>query len=215
MKKLFLAIGVILLSVQGYSQESKSFEIVVNNNGPALGYSPKSGVKILTVNGLKFKDLNRNGKLDKYEDWRLSTEDRAKDLAGRMSVEQIAGLMLYSGHQAVPANDFGFAADTYNGKPFSQSGVDAWELSDAQKVFLKDDNLRHVLLVGVQSPEVAAKWSNKMQAYVEGIGLGIPANNSSDPRHSGQVTGSTVAEFNAKYRFGLTDWEWQLHLNLN
>ncbi|MBB4037760.1 beta-glucosidase [Dysgonomonas hofstadii] len=197
MKKLFLSLGIIFLSVNGYSQESKNFEIVENNNGPTLGYSSESGVKILSVNGFKFKDLNRNGKLDKYEDWRLPVDERAKDLAKRMSVEQIAGLMLYSGHQAVPANEFGFAADTYNGKPFSQSSANPWDLSDAQKKFLKDDNLRHVLLVGVQSPEVAAKWSNKMQAYVEGIGLGIPANNSSDPRHSGQVTGSTVAEFNA------------------
>lgn len=187
----------MLASVCGYSQDSKQYVVVENQNGAALGYSPQSGVKILTVNGLKFKDLNRNGKLDKYEDWRLPVDERAKDLAKRMSVEQIAGLMLYSGHQAVPANEFGFAADTYNGKPFSQSGANPWDLSDAQRVFLKDDNLRHVLLVGVKSPEVAARWNNTMQAYVEGIGLGIPANNSSDPRHSGQVTGSTVAEFNA------------------
>ncbi|NDV80014.1 glycoside hydrolase family 3 N-terminal domain-containing protein [Dysgonomonas sp. 511] len=197
MKKLFLSIGVILLSVNGYSQQSDKFNTVENNNGPTLGYSPASGVKILTVDGLKFKDLNKNGKLDKYEDWRLPVDERAKDLAKKMTVEQIAGLMLYSGHQAVPSNEAGFASGTYNGKVFSQSGANPWDLSDAQKVFLKDDNLRHVLLVGVQSPEIAARWNNVMQAWVEGIGLGIPANNSSDPRHSGQVTGSTVAEFNA------------------
>lgn len=197
MKKIFLSIGLILVSLGSYAQVSNNYEVVSNKNGPKLGYSPKSGVKILTVDGLNFKDLNKNGKLDKYEDWRLPIEERAKDLAKKMTVEQIAGLMLYSGHQAIPANEFGFAAGTYNGKPFSESGANPWDLSDAQKKFLKEDNLRHVLLVGVKSPEIAAKWSNEMQAYVEGIGLGIPANNSSDPRHSGQVTGSTVAEFNA------------------
>lgn len=197
MKKLFLSIGLAFLTMSSYSQTSDNYRFVENNNGPRLGYSPQSGVKILTVDGLNFKDLNRNGKLDKYEDWRLPIDERAKDLAKKMSVEQIAGLMLYSGHQSIPSADFGFGAGTYNGKPFSQSGANPWELSDAQRKFLKDDNLRHVLLVGVQSPEVAAKWSNEMQAYVEGIGLGIPANNSSDPRHSGQVAGSTVAEFNA------------------
>lgn len=197
MKKLFLSIGLAFLTMSSYSQTSDNYRFVENNNGPRLGYSPQSGVKILTVDGLNFKDLNRNGKLDKYEDWRLPIDERAKDLAKKMSVEQIAGLMLYSGHQSIPSADFGFGAGTYNGKPFSQSGANPWELSDAQRKFLKDDNLRHVLLVGVQSPEVVAKWSNEMQAYVEGIGLGIPANNSSDPRHSGQVAGSTVAEFNA------------------
>ena len=77
--------------------------LVKNPNGPTLGYSSKSGVKILTVDGLAFKDLNKNGKLDKYEDWRLPVSERVKDLASQMSLEQIAGLMLYSGHQAIPA----------------------------------------------------------------------------------------------------------------
>ncbi len=60
-----------------------NFKTVSNNNGPALGYSPGSGVKVLTVSGLNFKDLNKNGKLDKYEDWRLPTDVRARDLASK------------------------------------------------------------------------------------------------------------------------------------
>jgi len=197
MKKAILLASAVLLFSYGEAQNKSDFVKVENQNGATLGYSPASRIKIITKDGFKFKDLNKNGKLDPYEDWRLPVDERAKDLAKRLSVEQIAGLMLYSGHQAIPANERGFAAGTYNGKAFSQSGVNPWDLSDAQKVFLKDDNLRHVLLVGVKSPEIAARWNNTMQAYVEGIGFGIPANNSSDPRHSGQVTGSTVAEFNA------------------
>ena len=197
MKKLLLIIAISFFSMAGFSQSSGSYQTVKNVDGPVLGYSSESGVQIVTEDGFKFKDLNKNGILDKYEDWRLPIDERAKDLAERMTVEQIAGLMLYSGHQAIPANEYGFSAGTYNGKPFSQSGANPWDLSDTQKLFLKEDNLRHVLLVGVKSPEVAAKWNNTMQAYVEGIGLGIPANNSSDPRHSGQVAGSTIAEFNA------------------
>ena len=48
---------------------------------------------------------------------------------------------------------------------------------------MTEDNLRHVLITRVQSPEIAALWNNNAQALVEGLGLGIPANNSSDPRH--------------------------------
>lgn len=197
MKKLFLIIGFGLISITSFSQSPEGYKIIENDKGPNLGYSPTSGIKILTVNGLKFKDLNKNGKLDKYEDWRLPIDERAKDLAKRLSVEEIAGLMLYSGHQTLPSAESGFGAGTYNGKTFSESGAHAWNLSDAQKIFLKDDNLRHVLIVGVESPEVAARWNNEMQAYVEGIGFGIPSNTSSDPRHSGQATGNTRAEFNA------------------
>lgn len=189
MKKTVLSIAVLCL---GISVSAQNIHQIKNNSGPVLGYSEESGVKILEVAGKKFKDLNKNGKLDKYEDWRLSVEERAKDLASKMSVEQIAGLMLYSAHQAVPAPSEGFRAGKYNGKFFSESGANPWDLTDQQKKFLKDDNLRHVLVTTLQSPEVAAKWNNNLQSYIEGLGLGIPSNNSTDPRHSASVT----AEFN-------------------
>src|ERR1700749_172580 len=76
-------------------QQSSVYKTITNKNGPTLGYAPSSGVKILTIGGLHFKDLNKNGKLDPYEDWRLPVAERAKDLASKMSVAQIAGLMLY------------------------------------------------------------------------------------------------------------------------
>lgn len=63
-----------------------------------------------------------------------------------------------------------------------------------QKKFLKDDNLRAVLITKVKSPEVAATWSNNLQAYVESFGHGIPANNSTDPRHETSA--------NAEYNYG-------------
>ncbi|MEO6549310.1 MAG: glycoside hydrolase family 3 N-terminal domain-containing protein [Ferruginibacter sp.] len=165
------------------NNDTAKFVLVSNPNGPTLGYSRESTIKILTIKGLKFKDLNKNGKLDKYEDWRLPVNERAKDLAAKMSIEQIAGLMLYSGYQAIPAVSGPFGGSTYNGKKFSEGGINAAELTDQQKAFLINDNLRHVLITSVQSPAVAAEWNNNMQALVEGVGLGIPSNTSSDPRH--------------------------------
>lgn len=193
MKKIIITVGfAFFISVTMQAQQG-NFTIVKNNKGADLGYSPESGIKILTVSGKKFKDLNKNGKLDKYEDWRLSADERAKDLASKMSVEQIAGLMLYSRHQALPAPADGYRAGHYNGKVFTESGAKPWQLTDEQKLFLKDDNLRHVLVTSVETPEAAALWNNEMQAFVEGIGLGIPSNTSTDPRHTANVT----SEFNA------------------
>ena len=76
--------------------EKDSIRIVTQQEGAVLGYSANSGVRLLTVDGYAFKDLNRNGRLDPYEDWRLTPEERAVDLAGQLSTEEIAGLMLYS-----------------------------------------------------------------------------------------------------------------------
>jgi beta-glucosidase len=160
-----------------------AYNLIKNLGGQSLGYSPNSGIKILTINGLAFKDLNKNGKLDKFEDWRLSADIRAKDLATKLSIEEITGLMLYSSHQSLPARAGGYFAGTYNGKPFKAGETDASDLTDQQKKFLKEDNLRHVLITTVQTPEIAAQWNNKLQAYCESLGFGIPANNSTDPRH--------------------------------
>lgn len=186
----------------------KNYILVEQQGGATLGYSQESGIQIIEVDGLKFKDLNKNGTLDPYEDWRLPAVDRAKNLASQLSIEEIAGLMLYSAHQAIPAAEVGFGAGTYGGLPLSQSGAVASDISDAQKQFLVEDNLRHVLITSVQSPAVAAEWNNKVQALCEGIGHGIPANNSSDPRHGAAAS----TEYNAGAGGQISLWPGQLGL---
>lgn len=154
------------------NEVSGQYNLVIQDGGATLGYSPKSGVRIIEDKGYAFKDLNRNGELDVYEDWRRPVAERAADLASQLTKEEIAGLMLYSAHQAVPSA----------------------EISDEQKKFLQEDNLRHVLVTKVESPAIAAEWNNNVQAFIEGMGHGVPANNSSDPRHS--------ATAKAEYDFG-------------
>ena len=177
-------------------------------NGPVLGYSKTSGITIMESEGLPFKDLNKNGSLDPYEDWRLPVEKRAKDLASKMTKEQIAGLMLYSGHQNIPAASGGYFGGTYNSKSFEESGAKAYELTDQQKKFLIEDNLRHILMVSVQSPTVAARWNNNVQSLVEGLGLGIPTNNSSDPRNGVR----SDAEYNAGSGGTISQWPEEIGL---
>ena len=50
--------------------------------------------QLISVDGLDFKDLNGNGELDPYEDWRLTPAERAADLVSRMEVDEKVGLML-------------------------------------------------------------------------------------------------------------------------
>ncbi|MEG0992926.1 MAG: glycoside hydrolase family 3 N-terminal domain-containing protein [Bacteroidales bacterium] len=170
-----------------------NFMLMHQSNGPTLGLSPLSGISIIHSHGHAFKDLNRNNVLDKYEDWRLSPEERAADLSTKLSLDEIAGLMLYSSHQAVPTDSVGFWSSTYNGTSLSKSGLPISAISDKQKKFLEKDNLRAVLVVRVENPRIAAEWNNNLQAFVEGKGHGIPVNISSDPRNETKAT----AEYNA------------------
>ena len=76
--------------------------------------------------------------------------------------------MLYSAHQSIPRCLERFGASTYNGKSFDESGAQPSDLSDAQRKFLTEDNVRHVLVTRVQSPEVAARWNNNVPASFSG-----------------------------------------------
>lgn len=189
MKKLLILSSVLLATTLSaaqpkYQQTDKGdFVEITQQGGRTLGYNQNSGVEILEVDGYAFKDLNRNGKLDKYEDWRLPSKERAEDLASQLSLEEIAGLMLYASHQALPAVETGKKRGTYQGKVFSESFASPEDLTDQQLEFIVKDKVRHILITKVQSPYVAAEWNNKVQALCESLDHGIPANNSSDPRH--------------------------------
>ena len=166
-------------------QKEDGYILIVNEGGQTLGLAEGSRVGIINVDGFAFKDFLGTGELAPYEDWRLSYEERAKDLSQRLSIEDMAGLMLYSAHQLVPAKGPRAAAfgGTYGGKAYEESGAAPWELTDQQKEFIRKDRVRHVLVMGLESTETAVRWNNKLQALAESCGFGIPANNSSDPRH--------------------------------
>lgn len=59
---------------------------------PELGARVKH---IIEADGYQFKDLNDNGQLDPYEDWRLSAEERAEDLLAQMDATQKAAQMVH------------------------------------------------------------------------------------------------------------------------
>ncbi len=161
---------------------------------PLLGHR---SANILTVNNFQFKDLNRNGKLDKYEDWRLPYEIRAKDLLSKMNVEQKVGFMLISSTRL--KNDWSFEAPKTT-EPVT-SDFNEIDLVQTMNMFSKQPlpipimsaagttkavaqyHLRHFILRVNTSTQTIAAWSNKLQAICESDGLGIPAIVSSNPRN--------------------------------
>lgn len=155
--------------------------VVVDNPGdfPDLSYGADSGIKLLdeVIDGRKvaFKDMNANGKVDTWEDWRKPAVERAADLASQMTIKQIAGLMLFSSHERSP-----------------QDG-----LTDAQKKYLSESGLRNVLNAAGSDAKATVPWVNAMQAYAESLaGEGkpyVPVNFSSDPRSTAGSGGYNAA----------------------
>ena len=84
MKKIFVLFALIISACESENYNiinSDNFIIVERENAPFLKFSKLSGVSIIYEKSIPFKDLNKNKKLDKYEDWRLSSKERAIDLA--------------------------------------------------------------------------------------------------------------------------------------
>jgi len=176
------------------TQQKNGYFLIQNADGKTLGMSD---LRIKEADGFAFKNLSGTETLLPYEDWRLPNEVRAEDLAQRLSLEQIAGLMLWSPHQLVPFVPGLPFKGHYDGGDFLPGITDPAALTDEQKKFVSEENLRNFLLVTTESAETAARWNNFLQTLAEQSPYGIPVCISSDPRHA---AGKKGAEFSGTGR---------------
>lgn len=160
-------------------------------------------VDIMEQDGYQFKDLNKNGRLDAYEDWRLPLEQRIDDLISQMTLEEKVGLMFHP-NIAVPADgkvvydsQAVLSQEAYAG-PIGPGGANQGAMANGQmktgadvKTFIVERNFRCILNNGIAAPREFATWSNGVQEYAEASRLGIPVMFSSDPRH-GATLGAHV-----------------------
>ncbi len=154
----------------------------------------------LKVNNLQFKDLNKNQKLDKYEDWRLPIDERVQDLVSQMTIEEKIGFMLISTTRMGGDNVFG-APNPQGAKAEITSSFNEEDVVSNVNMFTRkpipypqmstsgttkgvmDRHLRHFILRANTPAKVMAEWSNNLQALCETSRLGIPAIVASNPRN--------------------------------
>jgi beta-glucosidase len=128
---------------------------------------------LTTTDGYTYRDLNKNGKLDIYEDRRQPVAARVDDLLKQMNLEEKAGELFINGAKV---NDDGSLGD----KP--GKGMFAF-VPNALNV-IREKKMNHFNLWAVPSPAALAKWYNSMQRWVQdSTRLGIPITIASDPRN--------------------------------
>ncbi len=126
--------------------------------------------KLLRREGkITYRDLNKNGRLDPYEDPRRPVEERVEDLLGQMALEEKAGLMF---HTMLAANEDGALVE----------GQDAMGRLPTSEMVVKRC-MNHFNVHDLPAPRLAALWQNRLQELAESTRLGIPVTLSSDPRH--------------------------------
>jgi beta-glucosidase len=131
-----------------------------------------------------FRDLNKNGRLDPYEDPARPIDERVEDLLAQMTLEEKAGLMF---HQIAGVNPNGTLDPPAHG-PFRQPIAES----------VTGKLINHYNVHGLPEPRLAARWHNNLQQLAEATRLGIPVTISSDPRHgfqSNPLTSFAAASF--------------------
>ena len=134
---------------------------------------------LIKVDGLEFKDLNGNGILDRYEDWRLPVEERVADLLGKMTTEEKAGLMMIDTLNAEFEGKLPDTASIYIGKEHMRRFI----FRNAVTGEPKWKEIRHPMMSQDITAREAAHFTNSVQELCEESRLGIPALFKSNARN--------------------------------
>ncbi|MEY4052440.1 MAG: hypothetical protein RIR64_1425, partial [Bacteroidota bacterium] len=175
MKKIFKFIGYALLSIIGF------IAILLTSAYIKSYFKYKEAAKligkeapVLSIDGHDFRDLNKNGKLDAYEDYRVNIEDRITNLIGQMSLEEKAGAMFITMAAMNSNGDLSETKSILNPISYIVEGNSAMVLGK---------NMNHLNTLQSTSPEAMVVWHNNIQKLAERTRLGIPITVATDPRH--------------------------------
>lgn len=189
MKKLALLLAVVMLfSVVGVSataedaaiKESASgfWYVEANGDQPRLSAADKS--LFIQADGLYFKDLNKNGAVDPYEDYRLPVDERVADLISKMTIQERAATLGFAGiagQNGVVAADVNNDEILYSEEPFTSQTISAYgNVSNLASMTYQIKTAHASTFIAAMTgyPADQLDLLNKLQAIGEETPLGIP-----------------------------------------
>ena len=167
----YVVLTVLVLAVGGVVFFYAYYGITSSRN---LG---KAGPEAPTLKeqGVTYRDLNKNGRLDPYEDFRRPVAERVEDVLGQMTLEEKAGMLFIT---IIAMNDDGTLMERPSpSNPFSF-------MSPINSDLVLGRLMNHFNVTQVAEPNVMAAWHNRIQKLAERTRLGIPVTIASDPRHA-------------------------------
>jgi beta-glucosidase len=192
MKKIFKYSGYGLLSVVIVAAVFTTNLLLQPYDTLRIYFSLGSESEALMSDGLAYRDLNKNKRLDVYENVQAPTSERVEDLLRQMTLEEKVGQMMHPAITIKP--DL-----TLRAFHLSMGRVEI----DAVEIF--DKHITHFNFYGKPSPLEIAEKLNKLQQVANRTRLGIPLTISSDPLHEAASGG--IAAFSVK---GFSGWPSQL-----
>ena len=174
-----------------YDEVNEAITVIPSTDSQAeLGYL-KGITAILEVDGLQFKDLNGNGKLDVYEDWRQDIDARVKDLYDQMTLEERAGLFYHANTCGDPRG-VDFADSRYMFAPGEIVNESAGDGSGGGPAFNVKSMWYYINMLNITThldntngtPAQQIVYHNAMQALGESTRLGVPVVISNDRQYN-------------------------------
>ena len=202
MKKLALFLALILaltsLGLSAFAEEAETAArvteyILIPAEGEQAELGYVEGTAILEVDGLKFKDMNDNGTLDVYEDWRVDIEERITDLYSQMTIEEKTSMFYHICTCGDPTGvDFSDSRYLWEENvpfdvPAEGEVVDGPMTGGSYSMyyFINELNITHFLDNSNGTPEEQISYHNAIQEMGEETRLGIPITLSSDRQYNG------------------------------
>jgi len=165
-----LVIGFGIYYIQKLNQSQSNLALLL----------PKA--KDLLIDGMKFRDLNKNDTLDVYEDYRQPIESRLDDLLSQMTLEEKAGTMFINIIGMTEEGDLlEYPIISTDPIAFIFSFIFP---SNSEQIILKHMNSFNI--VNSFSSDILARYNNNIQKIAERTRLGIPITIASDPRHGNE-----------------------------
>ena len=145
-----------------------------------LGPPPES----LTIENFTFRDLNKNGKLDIYEDSRELIKDRVDDLLKQMTIEEKVGQMFITmigmGRNGNLLDLPPLHKDIFD-DPLFEIGIYFTLETNAEMIVKR--KMTHFNILHAYTPKAIGIFNNNLQKKAERTRLGIPVTIATDPRH--------------------------------
>ena len=125
---------------------------------------------VAAEDGFVYRDLNKNGHLDLYEDPRQPIDARVEDLLRQMTLAEKAGMLFVNG--AVVNADGSIEDRSDPGQP-----------ALAASTQMARHQMTHFNLWAIPGARAVSIWYNHLQRFAEQTRLGIPITIASDPRN--------------------------------
>ena len=171
----YLLLGILAILVVGYAVIYFSKKSTSNSNMDLLGVEAPT----LKQTGISYRDLNKNGKMDPYENPNASIDHRVNDLVGQMNLEEKAGSMYVA-----------MIGTTPEGEPMETPVLSTDPMTLMMSMMLPSNSeliarkkMNSFNTLAALDADKMAKYNNTIQKMAERTRLGIPITIATDPRH--------------------------------